>query len=292
MEKYFASGQQTISIAPTFGLPAGFTGSFTWRTVVGYRAAPPLVTGDVTCPGAFPGTVPSPIPGQTGSVCVDYPDLGTIQGPPSSMQLGDLSITAPATPTVFAGGSATLTFTGLFTGGDPTSTPFTVAASTTIPGVTPTAPASFVPANNSSNAIPVTFQVPAGTPAGTYDVTVTATVGGISRAGTGHITVKPRLSAAAAAKKNAAKLTASVKATTLKAARKTGIALTFTLSQASAVSVVALQTKPKVSVTVKKSLKARKKTVILVKSATLHRGKVTITFKGGGVTRVITTTLR
>ncbi len=44
--------------------------------------------------------------------------------------------------------------------------------------------------------------------------------------------------------------------------------------------------------TVKKSLKARKKTVILVKSAKLHRGKVTITFKGGGVTRVITTTLR
>ena len=55
---------------------------------------------------------------------------------------------------------------------------------------------------------------------------------------------------------------------------------------------MALQAKPKVSVTVRKTLKAGKKTVVLVKSAKLHKGKVTITFKGGGLTRIITTTLK
>jgi hypothetical protein len=288
-ETYFANGQQTISFAPTFGLPAGFSGQFTWRTVVGYRSA--IFTGDVQCPNGFPGAQASLIPGQ-GSVCIDNPDLATIQGPPSAMQIGDLAIQAPATPTIPAGSSVALNFTGLFTGGNPSGGVFAVAASTTIPGVTPTVTPTFAPAANSSNALPVSFAVPASTPVGTYDVTVSATIAGITRSGVGHITVKEPVKSTASAKTNAAKLSASVKTTTLKVARKTGIPLTFTLSKASAISLVALQTKPKVSVTVRKTLKAGKKTVVLIKSARLHKGKVTITFKGGGVTRIITTTLR
>ena len=186
-----------------------------------------------------------------------------------------------------------LNFTGLFSGGNPSGGAFSVAASTTIPGVTPSVPASFAPAANSSNALPVTFSIPAATPVGTYDVTVSATIAGITRSGTGHITVKASAAAIASAKAAAsAKLSSSVKTTTLKVAKKTGIPLTLTLSKASAISVVALQAKPKVSVTVKKTLKAGKKTIVLIKSAKLHKGKVTITFKGGGLTRVFTTTLK
>jgi hypothetical protein len=289
-ESYTSAGPQSVTIAPTFGLPAGFAGQFTWRTVVGYR--PSIMTGDVTCPGPFPGVAPSVIPGQS-SVCVDYPDAATINGAPNAMQIGDLAIQAPATPTISAGSSATLTFTGLFTGGNPSASAFSVAASTTIPGATPAVPASFAPAANSSTALPVSFSIPASTPVGTYDVTVSATIAGITRSGTGHVTVKPSAAAVATAKATAtAKLTSSVKKTTLKVARKTGIRLTLTLSRASAISVVALQAKPKVSVTVKKTLKAGKKTIVLIKSARLHKGKVTITFKGGGLTRVFRTTLK
>ena len=289
-ENYTAAGQQSVTITPTFGLPAGFTGSFTWRTVVGFRAA--YITGDVTCPNGFPGAN-NVVPAQASSVCVDYPDAATVNGAPSAMQIGDLAIQAPATPTIAAGSSATLNFTGLFTGGNPSASAFSVAASTTLPGVTPSVPASFAPASNSSNALPVSFSIPASTPVGTYDVTVSATIAGITRSGTGHVTVKAAAAAVATAKAAAsAKLSSSVKTTTLKVARKTGIPLTLTLSKASAISVVALQAKPKVSVTVKKTLKAGKKTIVLIKSAKLHKGKVTITFKGGGLTRVFTTTLK
>jgi hypothetical protein len=287
-ERYAAAGQQSVTITPTFTLPAGFTGAFTWRTVVGYR--PATITGDVTCPGGFPGIMSSPIPGQVGA-CVDFPDAGTINGPPSSYQLGDLAIQAPPTPTIAAGSSAAINFTGLFTGLNPAGGVFAVAASTTIPGVTPTVTPTFAPLANSSNPLTVSFAIPAATPVGTYDVTVSATVAGITRSGTGHVTVKAPIKSTASATTGSARLSASVKKTTLKVARKTGIPITFTLSKASAVSVVALQAKPKVSVTVKKSLKAGKKTVVLVKSARLHKGKITITFKGGGLTRVITTTL-
>ena len=268
-KEYKQNGAQTVTITPTFGLPDGFAGPFTWRTVVGYRSNFFQNQG-VTCPGAFPG-VSTPVPGQASS-CVDFPDAGTIQGAPNVYALGSLSIVAPETPTISAGSSATLRFTGLFTGLNPQASVFAVGASSTLPGAAPT--------------------VTASTPVGTYDVTVSATVGGLTRSGVGHITVKAPVKSVATAVTTGAKLTASVKRTTLKLARKTGIPLTFTLSRASSVSVVALQTKPKVSVTVKKALKAGKKTVILVKSAKLHKGKITITFKGGGVTRVLTTTLK
>jgi hypothetical protein len=278
---------QAISLSPTFTLPPGFTGNFTWRTVVGFRdnhfAGQP-----VTCPAPFPGVTP---PNALPTVCVDFPDPGTIvNAAPNALQVADLSIGAPATPTVSAGSTAVLMFTGLFIGGNPTGAVFAVGASTTLPGVTPTVTPTLAPTANSSNPLTVNLTIPAKTPPGTYDITVGATVAGLSRSGTGHITVKAP-SATASGAGSSAKLAASVKKTTLKVARKTGIPLTFTLSKTSSISVVALQTKPKVSVTVRKSLKAGKKTVVLLKSKKLHRGKITITFKGGGVTRVITTTI-
>jgi hypothetical protein len=280
---------QAISLSPTFTLPPGFTGTFTWRTVVGFRdnhfAGQP-----VTCPPPFPGITP---PTAVPSVCVDFPDPGTIvNAPPNPLQVADLSIVAPPTQTVAAGSTVALVFTGVFTGGNPTNAVFAVGASTTIPGVTPTVTPTFVPAANSSNPLNVSLALPASTPPGTYDVTVGATVAGLSRSGTAHITVKAAAKATTSAGANAAKLAASVKATTVKVARKTGIALTLTLSRASSISVIALQAKPKVSVSVRKALKAGKKTVVLIKSKKLHKGKVSITFKGGGVTRVITTTLK
>lgn len=279
---------QAITLAPTFTLPPGFTGTFTWRTVVGFRdnhfAGQP-----VTCPAPFPGVTTPAVP----TVCVDAPDANTIVNlPPNAMQVADLSIVTPATQTVTAGSTAALVFTGLFSGGNPTNAVFAVGASTTLPGVTPTVTPTFVPAANSSNPLNVSLTVPASTPPGTYDITVGATVAGLSRSGTGHITVKAATKASTSGGANAAKLAASVKATTVRVARKTGIALTLTLSRASSISVVALQTRPKVSVTVRKALKAGKKTVVLIKSKKLHKGKVSITFKGGGVTRVLTTTLR
>jgi hypothetical protein len=279
---------QSITLAPAFTLPPGFTGNFTWRTVVGFRDAH-FAGQPVSCPAPFPGVTTPAVP----SVCVDFPDPGTIvTAPPNALQVADLSIVPPPTTTVAAGSPATLVFTGLFSGGNPTNAVFAVGASTTLPGVTPTVTPTFVPGPNSSNPLNVSLVVPASTPPGTYDVTVGATVAGLSRSGTGHITVKAAAKATTSGGSNAAKLAASVKSTTVKVARKTGIPLTLTLSKASSISVVALQTKPKVSVTVRKALKAGKKTVVLITSKKLHKGKVSITFKGGGVTRVITTTLK
>jgi hypothetical protein len=287
-ETYLSSGLQTVTIAPTFGLPVGFVGPFTWRSVVGYRPSV-LASTPVTCPAPFPGAVASKIPGQS-SVCVDYPDAGTINGPPNALATGDLSITPPGNPTVSAGSSASLAFVALLAGGNPSGGTFAASVSTTVPGVTPTVtPGTFVPGANSNTPLTVALSVPASTPVGAYDVTVTATVSGLARSATSHITVT--LSKAAAAASAKAKLTLSVKKTSLKLARKTGVSLTVTLSKKSAISLVAVQAKPKVSVTVRKTLKARKKTVLLVKSAKFHKGKVTITFKGGGVTRVTTVTL-
>ena len=290
-QNYTPTGPQTLTLAPSFGLPAGFAGPFNWRTVVGFRSKPFVDTGQpVTCPAPFPGvSYPAPALTALPSVCVDYPDLATINGPPSSLATGDLAITPP-TGKVAAGGSASLAFVAVLTGGNPTAGAFSAAVSTTVPGVTPTiTPASFTPGPNSQNPLTVSFTVPASTPVGTYDVTVTATVSGQARSATGHITVTPSAKALAAA---AAKLTSKLKTTTLKAARKTGIALTLTLSKKSAISLVGIQTKPKVSVTVKKTLKAGKKTIVLIKSAKFHKGKVTITFKGGGLTKVFVTTLK
>jgi hypothetical protein len=287
-ETYFtSSGPQSATFSPTFGLPAGFTGSFTWRTVVGYRSAA-YAAQDVSCPNGFPGT--QSIVKGISSVCVDYPDQGTITGAPNALQVADLAITPPATATVAAGGSAALNFAALLTGGNPSAAVFAAAASTTLPGVTAAVtPANFAPAANSQTNLGVSFGVPASTKPGSYDVTVSATVAGISRAATGHITVTaPKAGAAGSA---SAKLTLAVKKTTLKVARKTGVSLSVTLSKKSAISLVATQTKPKVSVTVKKTLKAGKKTVLLVKSKKFHKGKVTLTFKGGGVTRVTSVTL-
>jgi hypothetical protein len=292
VRNYAWTGPQSVVLTPTFGLPDGFAGTFSWRTVVGFRAKVFVDQNiPISCPGPFPGiSFVNPALTQLPSVCVDFPDAGTINGPPSSYATGNLSIVAPATPTVSAGSSVTLGFTGLFSGSNPTGGVFAVAATTTIPGITANVTPTFAPAADSSNPLTVSFAVPASTRIGTYDVTVSATVGGLTRTGTGHITVKASASSAAAGSK--AKLTSSVKTTTLRVARKTGIPVTLKLSRASTISLIALQTKPKVSVTVHKKLKAGKKIVVLVKSAKLHKGKVTITFKGGGVTRVMTTTLR
>ena len=292
LRNYTVTGPQTVVLTPTFGLPDGFTGPFTWRTVVGFRADVFVEQNiPISCPAPFPGTsYVSPALTTLPSVCVDSPDAATINGPASSYATGSLSIVAPATPTVAAGSSVRLGFTGLFSGSNPTGGVFAVAASTTIPGVTPSVTPTFAPGPDSSNPLTVSLAVPASTHVGTYDVTVSATVAGITRSVTGHITVKAAPASAAASGKKAT-LTSSVKTTTLKVARKTGIPVTLKLSRASSISLVALQTKPKVSVTVRKKLKAGKKTVVLIKSAKLHKGKVTITFKGGGVTRVITTTL-
>ena len=290
-QNYTPTGPQTLTLAPSFGLPAGFAGPFNWRTVVGFRSKPFVDTGQpVTCPGPFPGvSYPAPALTALPSVCVDYPDPATINGPPSSLATGDLAITPP-TGKVAAGGSASLAFVavlhrrqpdgrrvlrgGLHDGsrGHPDDHPGVLHAGAEL-----------------ENPLPVSFTVPASTPVGTYDITVTATVSGQARSATGHITVTPSATALAAA---AAKLTSKLKTTTLKAARKTGIALTLTLSKKSAISLVGIQTKPKVSVTVKKTLKAGKKTIVLIKSKKLHKGKVTITFKGGGLTKVFVTTLK
>ncbi len=287
-----SSGPQSATFSPTFTLPAGFVGPFNWRTVVGYRSYYFSHQGlDVSCPGGAGSTgTQTPVPGQT-SVCVDYPDPGTVQAAPSSLATADLSITPPATPTVAAGGSASLVFAALFSGGNPSAGVFSASATTTLPGVTPAVtPANFAPASNSQTNLGVTFAVPATTAPGTYDITVTASVAGQSRTATGHITVTaPKPSAASVSK--AAKLTLAVKKTSLKVARKTGVSLTVTLSKKSAISLVALQAKPKVSVTVKKTLLKGKKTVLVVKSKKFHKGKLTITFKGGGVTRITTLTL-
>jgi hypothetical protein len=100
------------------------------------------------------------------------------------------------------GGTATVPFT-LRTTGDASDTLLALTAATTLPGATatPAAASTAFPAAGDTGK-PVTVTVPANAVPGTYDVTLTAKVGGQARTGTGHVVVLPKAPPAATPNKS------------------------------------------------------------------------------------------
>lgn len=186
-----------IRVQPTFTLPRGADGSpfpnaFRFRPIVGVRgndassglpATRPVVCDDelVFAPSFNEPTMCSDDPNQTATV------NGLTSNP-----VRDLGIVATgASATVNPGATTTLTFFAKYSGSPTAAATFQIQATTTAPGVTVTPNVSVLaPTGNSTTPIPVVTTVPAGTPAGTYDVRLTATLAnGQTRTNVGTLTV-------------------------------------------------------------------------------------------------------
>lgn len=186
-----------IRVQPTFTLPRGTDGSpfpnaFRFRPIVGVRgndAASGLPsTRPVVCDDelVFAPNFSEP------TMCSDDPNqLSTVNGLTSN-PVRDLGILATgATATVNPGATTTITFFAKYSGTATAAAAFQIAATTTAPGVTVTPNVSVLaPTTNSTTPVPVVTTVPAGTPAGTYEVRLTATLGnGQTRTNVGTLIV-------------------------------------------------------------------------------------------------------
>ena len=174
-------------------LPAGpgggpFPGTFDYRWVVGGRASgedPFVPERPVEC-GEFLYTGGEIF----GShICIDHPDQTLVQGAPDVFSHKDFGVTAgaaAANPGATANVPFELSTSGPI-GAGPTAT---LAAGTTLPGVTPAPDPASVPLTSAlTRAGSVPVAIPAGAEPGAYEVTVTATAGGVTRRATGQLTV-------------------------------------------------------------------------------------------------------
>jgi hypothetical protein len=189
-------------IVAEFGLARGsdgapFAGPVHYRVVVGIRgatnaseAARPVSCGDDVTTNANP---------QEASFCVDSPkgSENVIATDDRSLATRDLGVLkAPAT-TVAPGHAVSIPFTIRAVGlnGSPV---FNLSAGTTVPGGgASTAQSAFAPSAGDTT-MPVSVGIPKGTPAGSYDVTLSASTGSQLRTGHGTIVVlgKPKLTLA------------------------------------------------------------------------------------------------
>jgi hypothetical protein len=173
-----------------FGLPPGpggapFAGPFRYIVQAGFRnVADPATPFDCY---EGPSTDQSCFSAGTTLDGTDVPtrDLGIVPGAPA---------------TVAAGSTGTLQFDARWAGVAGPQATFSLGASTGAPGATATpSRATLVPAADSSNPVSVSVDVPSSTPAGTYDVTLFASiVNAERRQGSTSITVTPDVTAPAA----------------------------------------------------------------------------------------------
>lgn len=189
---------QRANFAVDFQLPPAvdgtpFAGPFRIRPVVGGRIAGSNPERIVSCgdnPFAQSGNNGGPFGGS--SVCIDSPDPATAATNLSfaSSDLGVAGGAATASP----GQTVQLPFNANLNGTLPANTTFSVAATSTMPGVTVApSPASFTPAANSSTRITVPVAIPRNAGPGTFDVSVTASLpNGQTRTGTSKLTVRDR----------------------------------------------------------------------------------------------------
>jgi hypothetical protein len=242
--------------------------------------------------------------------CIDDPTVNEtteeIAVPESSLPTRDFGVVGGGQATTSAGGSASVPFIGQLAGLSAPGLTFALGASTALPGATVTlSSSSLTPADNSSNPVTVTVGVPAGTPPGTYPVTLTAQLpSGQARSGVGAIVVTAPAApqqgpggtgsggsgsggsgAGSAASKP--KLTLRLPAKlSLGAARRHGIPLTI-VSASTLTARIALTEHGgrRALVTVQKHLLAGRRTSVVLRSRGLRRGRFTVTASGPGVTQ-------
>jgi hypothetical protein len=187
-------GDRSTVLAPEFALPPGvngapFPGPFQWRAVIGMRQ---------TGPGAAnpsDAVVCNPL---AGTVCFDSPSSGVATS--LSKAVSDIGVLAGSAVSAGQGETATMNFpVQNRDAGALGNRTVALSAATTVPGAV-AAPASgtiSVP-TNLTPMIEVRVTVPPATPAGTYDVVLTATANSgagtpLTRTGTAKLTVVDKL---------------------------------------------------------------------------------------------------
>lgn len=195
---YSETSKQSFSVSLTVNppsLPEGpLPSPMRWRPVVGSRGV------DVGLPGTRPvvcGNTTADLyqgyneTGGAGSTiaCIDSPDASATRGFLGAPII-DFGVTGTAV-TASAGSTVTATFLARRSGGPDPGVSFDLAASSGIPGGTVSIDRTTASlGGDSTQPVLATLTVPAGTPPGTYPVTLTATAPGKpTRTGTTTVTV-------------------------------------------------------------------------------------------------------
>lgn len=198
--EYDGDANQTVegnrlTLAPVFSLPPGpdggpYQGPFRYRIVVGGRR--PNDAAEAAEPVACEPALDVANNGET--TCVDAPPPDVV-GTDLQAPTRDLGFVVGSEPAVLRLGSpVAVNFVARYAGEASPEATFALSASTNVPGgkATPAA-ASFTPATNSDTPLPVSVDVPPTTPAGTYEVTLTASLpNGLTRSGTRQFVYQPQ----------------------------------------------------------------------------------------------------
>ena len=155
---------------------------FRFRTVVGWRTASPDVNRPVNCGEALEE--------QHDGQCMDWPSPEQL-GEHVAVDTRDFGVQAGPLTRAGRGTTTAVPFTLRHAGGDGAPA-FTMSASTNAPGATATPQEpTFAPAADSATPFLVSLALPSGTPPGTYDVTLAATLAnGQQRAATARLRVE------------------------------------------------------------------------------------------------------
>jgi hemolysin type calcium-binding protein len=180
----------TFTVGPTFTLKQGpdgapFAGPFAYRTVSGARVTPNNPNAPVDCGSDLRGNDPSK------TTCVDSPaisDLGSnLQQPTQDLGILD----DPAAQRASRGDTEPVQFRVMFAGRAPVPN-FDLRAATDVPGGTAKPKPSSLTPTVGATKVRVNVKVPPGTPHGSYDVTLVATLGnGQTRSRTQELQIGP-----------------------------------------------------------------------------------------------------
>jgi hypothetical protein len=264
-----------------------FSGQFTTSLFIGGRmvtaAAPasrPVVCGPTLT--ALYDEDPSPATDVLG-ICEDSSvaattvthDLGVLGAPSASASPGDL---------------ATLPFTLRFAGSATPLADFRLSAASTLPGALfAVTPDSLIPATNGTSTALVAVGVPVRARAGTYDVTLTAKLGGQVRSAVGRLTVRSGTTLGGARLKLSAILPRRLSA---KAARRRGIVVLIGATQAKSARVQLFQGRAKkAKVTKRVRLRVPGPRKVVLRSAKLVKGPYRVVIRADGRTFVRRATL-
>ncbi|MGH2943696.1 MAG: hypothetical protein ACRDLN_13080 [Solirubrobacteraceae bacterium] len=181
-----ASASRSLGFDAEFTLPvaaggAPFAGPFRWRTVVGFRQGDPAAP--VTCNDNV-----------SGNPCFDSPTPDAV---PTDVPnaVSDFGVLGGATTTAFAGTTAVVPFKLRYSDAAKLGEKsFSFSATTELPRTSAKPDRQTLSADaDSTSEVAARVPVPASTPAGRYDVTLTGGIGSpvVTRAATGAIVVEP-----------------------------------------------------------------------------------------------------
>ena len=206
---------ETFTVTSDFTLPRGSDGSpypdatFAWRTVAGYRTTSDAASANRPVACGADGTTSFADQGPmfaAHTVCIDSPKPYSTTTPTQSIGIGDLGVLNGDSPVSAGPGQAISVPFIIRTSGNGLPL-FDLSAGTTAPNTAAASSTSSFAPSPGDATVPVSVNVGTNTPPGTYDVTLTARVGGVQqRTGTLKLnvvagdTVPPQIAFALAGK--------------------------------------------------------------------------------------------